>query len=76
MKLNKLKKHVEDFLVGEENEKDQNENTFIELMEKLKNKRKNIEKKIKKENKKEEKNNLEKKLKAVKNLIRKAKKNI
>ena len=76
MKLDKLKKHFENFLLWEKEEIEENENAISELMENLKNKRKNLEKKIKKENNKEEKNDLEEKLKAVKNLIRKAKKSL
>lgn len=75
MKLDKLKKNVEDFFSLNKKDLEVNKDEYKYLLDKLFEKRKKIEKKIKKCNESEEKKELNKKLKAVNKLIKKVKKN-
>jgi len=74
MKLTKLTEQFENFFSWNENEIENNKDEIILLMEKLRKKRKTLERKIKKEPNKEEQKILKDKLKAVIQIIKKAKK--
>ncbi len=76
MKFKQINKNFENFFTWDKNVIQENKSEINELMIKLLEKRKAIGKKLKKEKNKEEKVVLEKKLKAIKKLIKKAKKNL
>lgn len=75
MKLNKLIKNFENFFSWDQEEIEANSNKINLLREKLLKKRKSLEKKLK-YSKEEDKKIFQKKLKAIKKLIKKAKKNL
>lgn len=76
MKFKKLIENFENIFSSDQKEIEKNSEEIEELIEKLLDKRKSLEKKIKKEKNKEEKHNLGEKLKAVKQLIKKAKESL
>lgn len=76
MKFKKLIANFENIFSQKQEEIKNNSTEIDELMDKLYDKRNSLEKKLKKENDKKEKHELEKKLKAIKQLIKKAKKSL